>query len=49
MDTDWQQKKLDVEVDVPLTLDLEYLRSTGIQVGLCFIPEIWSRVIDRAV
>lgn len=30
--TDWQPKKLDVEVEVPLTLDLESLRSTGMQV-----------------
>lgn len=30
--TDWQAKKLDVEVEVPLTLDLESLRSTGMQV-----------------
>lgn len=30
-DEAWQAKKLDVEVDVPLTLDLEALRSTGMQ------------------
>ncbi|CAN0305260.1 unnamed protein product [Ectocarpus sp. 8 AP-2014] len=33
VDTDWQPKKMDVEVEVPLTLDLESLRSTGMQVG----------------
>ncbi|CAN0106971.1 unnamed protein product, partial [Ectocarpus fasciculatus] len=31
VDTDWQAKKMDVEVEVPLTLDLESLRSTGMQ------------------
>ena len=33
MDTNWQPKKMDVEVEVPLTLDLESLRSTGMQVS----------------
>ena len=31
---DWQPKKLDVEVEVPLTLDLEGMRSKGMQVLL---------------
>lgn len=33
VDTNWQPKKMDVEVEVPLTLDLESLRSTGMQVS----------------
>eukprot|EP00752_Nemacystus_decipiens_P002407 g2270.t1 len=37
--TDWQPKKLDVEVEVPLTLDLESLRSTGMQEGEVPMPE----------
>lgn len=37
--TDWQPKKLDVEVEVPLTLDLESLRSTGMQVRWPSAPE----------
>ncbi|CAM9999636.1 unnamed protein product [Pylaiella littoralis] len=36
---DWQPKKMDVEVEVPLTLDLESLRSTGMQEGEVPMPE----------
>ncbi|CAN0037670.1 unnamed protein product, partial [Ectocarpus sp. 13 AM-2016] len=39
VDTDWQPKKMDVEVDVPLTLDLESLRSTGMQADEVPMPE----------
>lgn len=34
VDTDWQPKKLEVEVEVPLTLNLEAMRSKGMQVRL---------------
>lgn len=36
MDTDWQPKKLEVEVEVPLTLNLEAMKSKGMQV--------WKRI-----
>ncbi|CAN0187122.1 unnamed protein product [Ectocarpus sp. 6 AP-2014] len=39
VDTDWQPKKMDVEVEVPLTLDLESLRSTGMQADEVPMPE----------
>lgn len=32
VDDNWQPKKMDVEVEVPLTLDLESFRSSGMQV-----------------
>ena len=53
MDDNWQPKKMDVEVDVPLTLDLESLRSNGMQVRCCcslfVIVEEWCIVVPCCV
>lgn len=44
-DESWQQKKLDVEVDVPLQLDLEYLRSRGLQVRVTRIKGVGGEAL----
>lgn len=41
MDDNWQPKKMDVEVEVPLTLDLESLRSNGMQVRKRWLLLCW--------
>lgn len=49
VDDNWQPKKMDVEVDVPLTLDLEPFRSNGMQVRNHFGVVVVYMSLCRAV
>lgn len=48
MAEDWTPKKLEAQLDVPDTLDLEPLRSAGVQPGEVLQPETIPQVCMHA-